>query len=319
MAPDISVVIPTRNRHKLLALTLRSVCEQKEVDLEVIVVDDGSDDDAAANVIATRADARVRLIRNPTSLGVSATRNRGIASAVGRWVALCDDDDLWAPDKLKEQVTAARQSGRSWVYAGAVKIDAALRIIGGEPPPRPEVVHRRLPRWTLVPGGCSGVIVKRDLLRSVGGFDPSLMNLADWDLWSRLAQHSPPAWAPLPLVGYRIHSGSSSRDTSLVLRELDVIDGRYGVRVDRAAVHHYLAWVCLRSGRRTRAGRHFMRAAIHGELWGVARSTSALLSTTVRAAVGRPPPCPPHTAWLTQADLWLEPLRRGSESWSSQA
>jgi glycosyltransferase involved in cell wall biosynthesis len=305
MAPDISVVIPTRNRRELLALTLRTVCEQKDVDLEVIVVDDGSEDDAAADVVAERADSRVRLIRNPTSQGVSATRNRGITAAVGQWVALCDDDDLWAPEKLKEQLRAAHRSGRSWVYAGAVKIDAALRLIGGEPPPPPEIVHRRLPGWTLVPGGCSGVIAKRDLVVEVGGFDPSLVNLADWDLWSRLAQQGLPAWAPLPLVGYRIHNGSSSRDTSLVLRELAIIDGRYGHQVDRAAVHHYLAWVSLRAGRRGQAGKHFLRAAVHGDSLAAGRSVLAL---ALRRLAG-PQRNSQHAAWQAQADRWLEPLR----------
>ncbi len=297
------MVVPTRNRRELLALTLRTVCEQKDVDLEVLVVDDGSDGPAAAEVVAARQDPRVRVLRNPTSRGVSATRNRGVEAAEGRWVAFCDDDDLWAPDKLREQLNAAGRAGRDWVYAGAVKIDAALRVVGGEPPQPPDVVHRRLPEWTLVPGGCSGVLARRDLVLAAGGFDPALVNLADWDLWSRLARHGPPAWVPLPLVGYRIHSGNSSQDTGLVLRELALIDGRYG-RVDRAAVHHYLAWVSLRGGRRRQAGAHFARAAVRGDALDVGRSLSALAVGRVRRH--RPVP---HAAWRALADRWLEPLR----------
>jgi glycosyltransferase involved in cell wall biosynthesis len=305
VAPDISVVIPTRNRRELLALTLRSVCEQKDVDIEVIVVDDGSAGHAVARVVAARGDSRVRVLWNASPQGVSVTRNRGLAAAAGWWVAFCDDDDLWAPEKLREQMTAARLSARSWVYAGAVKIDSSLRVVGGEPPHPPEVVHRRLPRWTLVPGGCSGVIVRRDLVLEVGGFDPALANLADWDLWSRLARHGPPAWAPLPLVGYRIHSGNSSQDTRLVLRELDLIDGRYSPRVDRAAVHHYLAWVSLRGGRRRQAGKHFLQAAVRGDTVAVGRSLSAL---ALRRLPGRKPP-PQHVAWRAQAAQWLDALR----------
>jgi glycosyltransferase involved in cell wall biosynthesis len=236
---------------------------------------------------------------------VSRTRNRGLSAAVGRWVAFCDDDDLWAPDKLRMQVRAAELSGRSWVYAGAVKIDSGLRVVGGEPSPPPDVVHRRLPGWTLIPGGCSGVVVRRDLVLEVGGFDPALVNLADWDLWCRLAQAGPPAWVPLPLTGYRIHSGNSSQDTSLVLRELDLLDGRYGARVDRAAVHHYLAWVSLRGGHRRRAARHFLQAAVRGDTAGVVGSLSALaLRRLPGAHVG-----PRHAAWREKADQWLEPLR----------
>ena len=305
MPPDVSVVVPTKDRPELLALTLRTICEQKDVDLEMIVVDDGSEGAAVVDVVTARADPRARVIRNPKRQGVSAARNRGIAVAAGRWVAFCDDDDLWAPDKLVEQIRAVRRTDRSWVYTGAVKIDATSRVVGGEPPQPPEVVYSRLPGWTLIPGGCSGVMVRRDLLLEVGGFDPSLVNLADWDLWSRLAQAGPPAWVPLPLTGYRIHSGNSSQDTTLVLRELDLIDGRYGAQVDRAAVHHYLAWLSLRGGHRWRAGRHFLHAAGSGDVIGVGRSLAAL-------ALRRLPrlrPKPQHAAWREQADRWLEPLR----------
>jgi glycosyltransferase involved in cell wall biosynthesis len=303
--PDISVVIPTRNRRELLALTLRTVCEQKDVELEVVVVDDGSDDTAAADVVTARGDHRIRLVRNSTPQGVSSARNRGISAAVGRWVAFCDDDDVWAPDKLTEQSKAAQRTGRSWVYTGAVKIDAALRVIGGEPPHPPDVVHRRLPRWTLIPGGCSGVMARRDLVLEVGAFDPALVNLADWDLWSRLARAGPPAWVPQPLTGYRIHTGNASRDTSLVLQELELIDGRYGARVDRAAVHHYLAWVSLRGGNHRQAGKHFLQAAVRGDPLAVGRSVSAL---TLRRFAGRRPDVR-QAAWRAQADRWLEPLR----------
>jgi glycosyltransferase involved in cell wall biosynthesis len=305
MSPEVSVVVPTHNRRELLALTLRTVCEQKDVDLEVIVIDDGSTEEAARDVVRARQDPRIRLLRNAAAMGVSTSRNRGVEEAAGRWVAFCDDDDLWAPQKLREQLRAAEQARRSWVYVGAVKIDDALRIIGGEPPQPPDVVHRRLPRWTLVPGGCSGVIARRDLVRDVGGFDPALVNLADWDLWSRLAGYGPPAAVPLPLVGYRIHGGNASQDTSLVLREVDRLDGRYGVRVDRAAVHHYLAWVSLRGGRRRQASRHFLQAAARGDVRGVATSVSIL---AMRRLPGRARPLP-HAEWWHEADRWLEPLR----------
>lgn len=305
MPPDISVVIPTKDRPELLALTLRTVCAQKDVDLEMIVVDDGSEGSAVDDVVTARADPRVRVIRNPKPQGVSAARNRGIAEAAGRWVAFCDDDDLWAPDKLREQITAVRRMDRSWVYTGAVKIDATSRVVGGEPPQPPEVVYSRLPGWTLIPGGCSGVMVRRDLLLEVGGFDPSLVNLADWDLWSRLAQTGPPAWVPLPLTGYRIHSGNSSQDTTLVLRELDLIDGRYGGQVDRAAVHHYLAWLSLRGGHRWQAGRHFLHAAGRGDVIAVGRS----LATLALRRLPRLRPRPQHAAWREQADRWLESVR----------
>ena len=105
--PEVSVVIPTRDRSRLLGLTLHSVLWQRGVVVVVVVVDDGSTDDTAQTV-AGLADPRVRLVRHDTAQGVSAARNRGITEAHGRWVAFLDDDDLWAPDKLACQLQAAR-------------------------------------------------------------------------------------------------------------------------------------------------------------------------------------------------------------------
>ena len=119
---DVSVIVPTRNRSALLATTLRTVVRQRDVDLEVIVVDDGSTDDTGG-VVAALDDPRVLLIRCPPPGGVSAARNVGAAEAHGEWLAFLDDDDLWAPDKLACQLRAAREAGRDWVYGGAVVIE----------------------------------------------------------------------------------------------------------------------------------------------------------------------------------------------------
>ncbi len=102
---DVSVIIPTRNRRQLLELTLRSVLWQRDVDFEVIVVDDGCTDDTP-QMLRDLRDPRIRTVRHERSQGVSAARNHGIAEARGEWVAFLDDDDLWAPDKLTQQLDA---------------------------------------------------------------------------------------------------------------------------------------------------------------------------------------------------------------------
>src|SRR4051794_21640954 len=109
MTPLVSVVVPTHNRASLLARTVRSIARQHLSELEIIVVDDGSRD--ATAVAACSADARVRVIRHAHALGVSAARNRGVAEARGQWIAFCDDDDLWAPDKLELQIAEADRAG----------------------------------------------------------------------------------------------------------------------------------------------------------------------------------------------------------------
>jgi glycosyltransferase involved in cell wall biosynthesis len=174
--PEVSVVVPTHDRRGLLLQTLGSILRQRGVDLEVLVVDDGSRD-GTAELVAELGDGRVRLLRNDRPQGVAAARNRGIAEAAGEWLGFYDDDDLWAPDKLARQLQAARQSGRQWVYGGAVRIDADRRIVSGTPPPGPEELARGIAGFNLMPGGCSNAMVSRAMLGVVGPFDAGYKHL----------------------------------------------------------------------------------------------------------------------------------------------
>lgn len=309
MAPEFSVVVPTHNRRELLVRTLGTVLGQRNVDVEVIVIDDGSSDGTEAAVTGLR-DPLVRYFKNELPTGVARARNRGIEEARGEWIAFVDDDDLWAPDKLLEQLAAVRRDNRPWAYAGAVKIDESERVIGGRPPPQPDWVARRLPRWNAVPGGCSGVIATRTLLEGTGGFDPTLVNLADWDLWIRFVREAPPACIPRPLVGYRWHAGNASLDTELILREGRVIEARYGVPLDWGAIHHYLAHLNVRAGIRGRSLRHFMWAFVRGER-SSARDVAWLIRRRMRgekaAEVVRAEPS--VVEWRAQAQDWLGTLR----------
>jgi glycosyltransferase involved in cell wall biosynthesis len=308
VAPEVSVVVPTHNRSQLLALTLRSVLWQHDVDLEVIVVDDGSTDDTA-QVVAGLGDPRIRRVHHPTPQGVSAARNRGIAEATGDWVAFVDDDDLWAPDKLTRQLQAARDTGRTWAYAGAVKVNIDQRMVGvSAPPPTPEELIARLPRWNPMPGGCSNVIVLGTLLQAAGRFDRQLVNLADWELWIRLARAAGrPACVPRPLVGYRQHGGNRSLDTALILREARMIERRYGTALDWGGIFRYLAWLCVRSGRRREGLEHFARAAARGQAPTVAKDIAGLLRDRLPAPLRARPDG--RRGWGTEAEAWLASLR----------
>ena len=307
MTPEITAIIPTHNRRNLLPLTLRSVLSQRGVDLEVIVVDDGSTEDVAAVVAAFR-DQRIRLIRHDRPTGVSIARNHGAEVARADWLAFCDDDDLWAPQKLARQLSAAAAAGRTWSYAGSVHINSEQRATSGAPPPTPERLVERLPSANSMPGGSSNAIVKKEMFIRAGQWDPALVNLADWDLWIRLAQLGTPACVDEPLVGYRIHPGNASLNIPLILREARLLDGRYGNRVDYGELHHYLAWVCLRSGRRRLAAAHFVRAVFHGEIGPVGRSAVAIGRTQLKLLLGDPIPFNPNPAWCRGAEAWLAEL-----------
>src|SRR3954471_7629024 len=153
---DVSVIIPTRNRSTLLAMTLRSVLRQRDVGFEVIVVDAASTNDPT-ELLATIDDARVRIIRHDEALGLSAARNHGASVANGDWLAFIDDDDLWAPDKLVRQLHAAEDAKRDWVYTGSVNIEGPS-IVHSRPPLPPEETVDLLPRYNAIPGGGSNVV-----------------------------------------------------------------------------------------------------------------------------------------------------------------
>jgi glycosyltransferase involved in cell wall biosynthesis len=332
MAPQVTVVVPTHNRSRLLGLTLRSILWQREVDLEVVVVDDGSSDDPAA-VVAGLGDGRVRLVRHDRPLGVSAARNRGIAEARGGWVGFCDDDDLWSPDKLARQLQAAAATGRTWVCTGHVNVTPTLRVVGGGPAPPAEEIVRLLPYRNIVPFGGSAVIVRSDALARSGGFDGRLRNAADWELWLRLARHGPPAVVEEPLVAYRLHPGNASLDGAATLREVEIIEDGHGIRVSRAALHRYLGWWALRTGRRGRALGHLLRAlryrdALYGPRDGVSDLAYLLRDVAVAFATlgrrrartrSRDGKAAAARAWRQEAQAWVDDLveqsggsRRGS-------
>jgi GT2 family glycosyltransferase len=300
--PLVSVVVPSHNRARLLRRTLQSILRQRMTDLEVIVIDDGSSDDTAT--IAAGADPRMRLLRNSTSGGVSKARNRGIAEAFGEWVAFCDDDDLWSPEKLARQLEAAENAHREWAYAGDVNVDDTLRILSGGPPPSPDEVIALLPRWNPVASGGSNVIVRSRVLAKVGGFDPTLRRTEDWDLWIRIARTGPPAWVCEPLVAYRFHPGNVVGTPGEMVDEARRLAARHAIPVDMTAMHRRAAWAALRGGRRLLAARHYAHACARGDVRSLGRAALALFHPNV-GGDGLFGLLRRDDAWVAQAERWL--------------
>jgi glycosyltransferase involved in cell wall biosynthesis len=310
---DVSVVVPTRNRKQLLAVTLESVLGQLSVGVEVIVVDEASTD-GTPEFVATLGDPRITLVRHDEPRGPGAARNHGADRAGGAWIAFVDDDDVWAPEKLARQLAAADDAGAGWAYAGVVNVGPDLSIVSGSPPPTPTFVVGALPRSNPIPGGGSNVVVRRDLLRAAGGFDERLWLCEDWELWARLAQRSAPASAPAPLVGYRVHAVSRSLDVQRILREVALIEGIHGVTVDRGRMHRWFAESYLRLDRRAAAVAEFGRAAIHGDPAGAFGDLAGLAARRARRSLGRDRPSAGGSsddAWRAAAHGWLHELAAG--------
>ena len=118
---------------------------QRDVTVEVIIVDDGS-----AQPVAV-ADDRVRVHRNERSAGVASARKPGLALATSPWTAFTDDDDLWAPEKLARQLRAVSSTpGAAWSCVGTAYVDEGLELLSrGLPPPSGDVSSGLLARNSI--------------------------------------------------------------------------------------------------------------------------------------------------------------------------
>jgi glycosyltransferase involved in cell wall biosynthesis len=187
MTPEISVIIPTHNRRAMLREALASVIAQRGASFEVIVVDDGSTDGTWDDLSAGGDNMRaVRTVRR----GPAAARNRGIALARGGLIAFLDSDDLWMPEKLARQSAFMRRnSGFAISQTGETWLRDNRRV-------NPAHRHRKRPGDIFADAlhtcliSPSAVILRRELLDEVGGFDDDMAACEDYDLWLRiLARH----------------------------------------------------------------------------------------------------------------------------------
>lgn len=308
--PSITVVIPTRDRWPLLARTaLASALAQERVDLEVIVVDDGCVE-PAPDALPGLDDRRVRVVRHPEPRGVAAARNAGIAAAQGEWIALLDDDDIWAPQKLDRQLEIARSAGADFAYSGVVSVDGGGRVLHAYPVPPTERLRLDLLARCAIPAGPSNVLVRTELIRALGGFDERLAHLADWDCWIRLAWAGTAAATPEVLVAYLEQFESMSlllpRHAFSELRYLDrkhrALRAAHGVDIDHVAFAHYVAWLQLRRQRHAGAASVYLRSAIRNrrprDMIPAARFAARALVPVGRGSRPVSPTGVPEPAWL---------------------
>ncbi len=214
--PAVSVVIPTYNRRNWICATVESALAQTVTDLEVIVVDDGSSDGTADLLTSTFAN-RIRVERLPHNQGRSTARNVGWAIARGDLVAFLDSDDLWLPAKLQRQIPCFDNPDVVLVHCRVGKTDhTGCRLDEESRNLEHEFDLARTRGYGY--GGItetwcrmytSAVVVRRELLRTTGGFDARLSNFEDWDLLWRIARLGKVATVEETLVLHRIHSGNT--------------------------------------------------------------------------------------------------------------
>lgn len=188
MQAPVSVIIPTFNRCDSLCIAIESVTSQSHQPAQIIVVDDGSDDNTVETV--TKRFPEVELIHQQNH-GVSHARNRGIETASQPWIALLDSDDRWFKDKLAKQMRAIETSPENrlchcnehWIRKGKrVNPMNKHQKRGGD------IFEHCLPLCAISP---SAAIIHQSLLDEVGLFDESLPACEDYDLWLRICCSNP--------------------------------------------------------------------------------------------------------------------------------
>lgn len=183
--PLVSAIVTTHNRPNLLPRALDSVAVQTYENLELVVVDDGSEPDVASIVEQYKKALPVKYLRNEEAQGACRARNKGIEVANGVFIAGLDDDDAWTKDRI-EKLVAANSDEYAFVTS-----DVRMMYKKGTPVWRKpkEITLNDLLYSNYV--GNQGLIEKERLL-AVSGFDESLDAAQDYDLWIRLSERYGP-------------------------------------------------------------------------------------------------------------------------------
>ncbi len=215
-ALPICVIVPVYNRAYLLERALSSVWAQRPAPpAEVLVVDDGSDDDTSA--VARSLGARV--VRHPENRGLAATRNTGLSETAQPWVALLDSDDEWLPDHLANLWRL--RDGHALVAGAALccGMHQSKDKYHGPTTRGPRVLSsgdQLICPENIIPVSAS--MVKRDVAIEVGGFQARHGVSEDFDLWLRVLAAHTAICSPQVSIIYHIHGEQMSSELEQMLR-----------------------------------------------------------------------------------------------------
>ncbi len=228
--PLVSVIVPAYNAEKFIEKTLSSVLAQTYKNIEVLVVDDGSQD-RTAEIIQSFAqiDRRVTLLQQQNA-GVAAARNLAIQASRGEYIAPIDADDLWYPQNLEKQVSCMLQAEPSvgLVYSWSVDIDEDELATGGFHASTIQGnVYTTLICHNFL-GNASASLIRRDCLQAVGQYNCNLkeqnaQGCEDWELYLHIAERYQYQVVPEFLVGYRKLRCSMSRDYTRMAKSHDLM------------------------------------------------------------------------------------------------
>jgi len=250
-SPKISVIVPTFNRADKLRACLNSLANQVFKDFEVLVCDDGSIDDTADVVCSFSGRLDILYLYSKNTGGPASPRNRGILSARAPYIAFLDSDDWWNIDKLKISYETLIL-GFDFVYHDLYRVSKKnQKICTSRVRSRSlekEVFHDLLSSGNAIIN--SSVVVRRDLLLSVGGFseDPRLVGAEDFDCWLKISKLTN-RFKRIPYaLGYYWAGGGNLTSPLRTITNLEFIESFYGLDLDSIFGHKGAWWILHAKG-----------------------------------------------------------------------
>lgn len=227
--PVVSVIIPAYNAESFIRETIDSVLNQSFSEFEIIAIDDGSKDQTL-EILKTIQDERLKVFSYPNG-GVATARNRGIEQATGEFISFLDSDDLWTADKLEKQLKALQEKPEAGVaYSWTQFID-----LEGNPLYTQDSVffegnvYAQILVGNFTANG-SNMLIRRQFVEAIGGFDSEVRPAEDWDYAIRLAAVCPFVLIPEHQILYRqTFQSQSSKIDVMEKSSLAIIDKAYRV------------------------------------------------------------------------------------------
>lgn len=213
----VSVIIPAFNAELFIKETILSVLNQSYSNLECIVIDDGSPDrlgEVAKELLV--GDPRLRYIKQENA-GVSKARNYGYSISRGDFIAFLDADDVWLPDRLAKMIEKFNEDKYGLVHTDMEFIDELSSLIGKRNSGKEGFVLDDLLLWNecVIPAP-SSILLKREVLKTVGAFDTDLSTAADQEFFFRVAAKYKVGKIESTFGLYRTHSANMSKNVALM-------------------------------------------------------------------------------------------------------
>lgn len=210
--PKVSVILPAYNAEKYIKEAIDSILSQTFQDFELLVLNDCSKD-RTEEIIRSYADERIVYLKNEKNMGVAATLNKGLAAAKGEYVARMDADDISLPERFARQVEYLD------AHPAVAVVGSALEIFGEDVPGeirRFSENPKQMKVDLLFSSGLAhpSVMIRRSVIRDLGGYDLEFEGLEDYELWCRVARHHELSALPEILFRYRVHGSQVTRNPS---------------------------------------------------------------------------------------------------------